>query len=436
MAFNLGGLIGNKATQLNAKKDAQGRSIYGTAGWQGDRREEGYGGFLKGGQAYEQLGDDPSVWQHATYDPQYGYMAPLGKIGEMDLTKAPGGNLALAAILALSGGAAIGAMGAGGAAGAAGTGSGAITGGGAGGTLGGAGAASSVLSPGLQAALGEMTIPYAGANLATYGAGAIAPYAAAGAGGGLGLTSLLGGAGTALTAAQLASQQEVDGSAQSIYDAAAQGGIPGYDPELTSGTAQGGAPGSTYQLPNYNNPGNPSGTTFGIPNNLLSGLAQGVGGYLAADKQGDAYRDVANQYLNIGAPYRGYLNQSYQPGFDLASQPGYGDAFGRMADVSARSYSARMGNPADNPTAQAGILSDVWNQGYLPALSNYRGQLGQFGGLGLNTSGSASLQGAGTTGSGWEAIGAGIGTAMSPQNPLEDAARRYGLSIGGTPYRG
>lgn len=177
-------------------------------------------------------------------------------------------------------------------------------------------------------------------------------------------------------------------------------------------------------------------STFGIPNNILSGAAQGIGGYLASQSQGDAYKGVADQYLGIGAPYRGQLEQSYQPGFNLASQPGYGDAFNRMADISSRSYSAKMGNPADNPTAQAGILSDVWNQGYLPALTNYRGQLGQFGGLGLNTSGSASMSGAGTAGGGWEAIGAGIGTALSPPKTSLNDLFKGSLSIGGMKYGG
>ncbi len=171
-------------------------------------------------------------------------------------------------------------------------------------------------------------------------------------------------------------------------------------------------------------------TTFGIPNNVLGGVAQGVLGLAGANAQGNAYQDVANQYLNIGAPYRGQLAASYQPGFDLMSQPGYGDAFNRSADIAARSYSAKMGNPADNPTAQAGILNDVWSQNYLPALNNYRGQLGQFGGLGLNTSGTASLGGATSTGDAYNAIGAGLNTALNP--PTDIASLLKQLGTGGT----
>ena len=184
-------------------------------------------------------------------------------------------------------------------------------------------------------------------------------------------------------------------------------------------------------------------TTFGIPNNVLGGVAQGVLGLAGADAQGNAYKDVANQYLNIGAPYRGQLAASYQPGFDLMSQPGYGDAFNRAADIASRSYSAKMGNPADNPTAQAGILNDVWSQNYLPALSNYRGQLGQFGGLGLNTSGTASLGGATSTGDAYNAIGAGLNTALNPPTDIASLLRQLGTggnqnyanTVGGMPAK-
>ena len=175
-------------------------------------------------------------------------------------------------------------------------------------------------------------------------------------------------------------------------------------------------------------------TTFGIPNNVLSGILQGGLGLYGANLQSDALENVYNQQSAIGAPFRDQLQASYQPGFDLFSQPGYGDAFNRAADVSARSWSARAGNPAGNPTAQAGIQSDVWNGSYLPALSNYRGQLGQFGGMGLNTASQASLMNASNAGSGLDALAFGANTAL---NPLPDWAKifqQYG-SGSGNPFQ-
>lgn len=176
------------------------------------------------------------------------------------------------------------------------------------------------------------------------------------------------------------------------------------------------------------------GTDITVPGNVLAGGLQAIGGWIGADKMGDAYRDVAAQQGQIGAPFRDLLLQSYQPGFDLMSQPGYGDAFKQIADTSTRAWSGRGVNPANNPGAQAEIQNDVWTRGYLPALSNYRGGLGQWGGLGLNTSGAASLASAGAVGDQWEAIGAGANTALNPQPNWNDIFKQMSggkLTIGG-----
>jgi hypothetical protein len=306
----------------------------------------------------------------------------------------------------------------------------------AGGTFGaGAGAAGS-------SAVGSSVAPGAASGAAAGGSGGISAAEAAalaetgglGAGGGLSagelatIESLAGGAGTG---GLLGSQQAIDGSMQSIYGDLAQAGIEGYD---------------LGNVPIFDNPGNglwgqikgflpaastvanaltqPTGnTTFGIPNNILAGGLQGLLGYLGAGQQADAYQDVYNQQSAIGAPYRDRLNASYQPGFDLMSQPGYGDAFNRMAEISTNSWSPR-GNPANNPGIQAGVLNDVWSQNYLPALSNYRGQLGQFGGMGLNTAGQSSLMGAQTAGSGLNALGFGLNTMFQQPSAIDDYYRQ------------
>lgn len=200
-----------------------------------------------------------------------------------------------------------------------------------------------------------------------------------------------------------------------------------------SGGGGGGGTGGGFQWP--------SGLEWlgKIPNNVLTGILQGGLGYFGAQQQADAYRDVANQNLAIGAPYRQTLSQSYQPGFDLMSQPGYGDAFNRMADISTRQWSTR-GNPANNPGIQGGILNDVWNQSYLPALSNYRGGLMQAGGMGMNTSGAAQLGGASVAGGGLDAIGFGLGTALNPQpdwsKVFSQNQNPFVINVGGTPYGG
>ena len=176
-----------------------------------------------------------------------------------------------------------------------------------------------------------------------------------------------------------------------------------------------------------------SGGSFipGVPNNVLLGGLQAGLGYLGSSQQADAYKDVAAQQGQYGAPYRSLLQQSYQPGFSLWDQPGYADAANRAADISTRQWAARAGNPAGNPTAQAGIYRDVLNETFLPAMSNYRGQLGQFGGMGLNTSAQASMAAAGQEGGMYNAIGYGLNTAMNPQSSYEDILKKYGLTIGG-----
>lgn len=156
----------------------------------------------------------------------------------------------------------------------------------------------------------------------------------------------------------------------------------------------------------------------------LGGAALGV---LGANQQADAYRDVANQYLALGAPYRDRLNASYAPGFDLrTADPLFGNALTQSASDAARAVSAQVGNPYGSPGAMAEIQQQVLNRTALPYLANYRGQLGQFGGLGLNTSGAASMQGAGESGGAYDALGFGLSQITQPQNSIEDLLRRLG----------
>jgi hypothetical protein len=303
----------------------------------------------------------------------------------------------------------------------------------AGGTLGSAAGAAGGAASGGMAAADAAGLAQMAADAGLTGAAADAFVASGGV-----LGSTAAGGANALGLYQMGADAGLKGGA--LENFVASGGLQGATVAggggvglgAGSGALSGAAKvGSTLTQPTGN-------TTFGIPNNILAGGLQGLLGYIGAGQQADAYQDVYNQQSAIGAPYRDRLNASYQPGFDLMSQPGYGDAFNRMAEISTNSWSPR-GNPANTPGIQAGVLNDVWSQNYLPALSNYRGQLGQFGGMGLNTAGQSSLMGAQTAGSGLDALGYAAGTMFNPQPNINDIFKQLGgykINVGGSLFGG
>lgn len=163
---------------------------------------------------------------------------------------------------------------------------------------------------------------------------------------------------------------------------------------------------------------------------LAGTLGSTVLGVAGSNAQGDAYKDVANQYLNLGAPFRSKLLESYQPGFNVWNTPGLQGALETSWDVGLRGAS-RNGNPLENPGVLGELNKNITGQLTLPALSNYRGQLGQFGGLGLNTSGAASMAGAGNEGGMYDALGFGLGQLTNPQPTIDDLLKRIGGGLGG-----
>lgn len=147
-------------------------------------------------------------------------------------------------------------------------------------------------------------------------------------------------------------------------------------------------------------------------------------GMAGANAQGKAFSDVADKYLAMGAPYRGKLEASYAPGFNMATaDPAFQGALDQSAQAAARSWSARAGNPSDSPTAMAEINKYVLNSSYLPQLNTYRSQLGSFGQLGTNTAGTNDTQAAGQTSGMYNAAGYGLGQLTQPKNPYEDAMK-------------
>lgn len=222
-----------------------------------------------------------------------------------------------------------------------------------------------------------------------------------------------------------------------------------FDPSGQNSTGPSGQPGA-------NLPGNPGSTgggpmptsgggTLGALQRVFNGtastadylsLAGSLGssalGYLGSQAQTGALQDTANQYLGMGAPYRNLLQASYQPGFSMENEPGYQGAVDASTNSFLRAASAgnapgvSRGNPMDNPGAWAETMKYVTNNTTLPALNNYRSQLGTFGQLGTNTAGSASLGAAGNAGNTYNALGYGLGQITSPQNTIPDWIKQLG----------
>jgi hypothetical protein len=184
-------------------------------------------------------------------------------------------------------------------------------------------------------------------------------------------------------------------------------------------------------------PGNGSGgnltqptgdTTFGIPNNILAGILQGGAGWLGADKQSDAFRDVNAQWLAMGQPSRDRFNSSFGSGFDLLqADPGLQLGMDTAADTVARRLSIG-GNPASNPGMQAEIQKYLLGNVYLPQLNTYRSQNLTGGQLGTNTAGTAALGGAGIADNGIAALAGGVGRLFGESNTpsFEEMMRRSG----------
>ena len=168
-------------------------------------------------------------------------------------------------------------------------------------------------------------------------------------------------------------------------------------------------------------PGGGGGGGGGL-NDLLRGLIGGAGSYYSSKELADELGRISDRNFSIGEPYRALNLASYQPGFDLYNQPGYGDALNRSAEVATRQWNP-AGNPANNPGIQGNILNDVWTGSYLPALNSYRGGLLGSGSMGLADSTQTALAAVNARNQGWGGVGYGLNTAMGGgSNPFNSGA--------------
>ena len=163
-------------------------------------------------------------------------------------------------------------------------------------------------------------------------------------------------------------------------------------------------------------------------------LGAGLGAY-GANQQANSYGDIANKFMDMGAPYRGLLEQSYQPGFSMANQPDFMNALDIGSQAAARATSAKAGNPVGNPGAYADMQKYISGSLALPQLNTYRSQLGTFGQLGTSQAGQAMGNQTQAQGGVYDALGYGIGQATQPDNPFKgllDQLKGFKLNNGGS----
>jgi hypothetical protein len=169
---------------------------------------------------------------------------------------------------------------------------------------------------------------------------------------------------------------------------------------------------------------------------LLRGAAPAALGAFGAKEQMEGFERMQDKYLGLGKPYRDRLDASYKPGFSMMSEPGYADAIKQSSDSVLRGLSVKSGNPFDQPNSMTTALDHVTKSTALPALQNYRSQLGTFGQLGVNTAGAAGVNAANASGGVFDAIGAGLNTALNPQTDFEKLMKQFGmkLNFGGSSF--
>jgi hypothetical protein len=217
--------------------------------------------------------------------------------------------------------------------------------------------------------------------------------------------------------------------------------LTGYDPANGlpfSGSNLGSAAGLLSKLLGGGGAAGAGGSLLGglLGNNSLAGLLGGVGsaalGYLGARDQTQAYERMQDKYLSLGQPYRDKLAASYQPGFDMSSDPAYQGALDQASNSVLRKLSATGGNPFDNPGGVMEANKYVTQNVALPQLNTYRSQLGSFGQLGTNQAGTAGLGAAQSAGGTYDALGAGLQALTKPQDPYADLFKNMKLGLGGS----
>lgn len=155
-------------------------------------------------------------------------------------------------------------------------------------------------------------------------------------------------------------------------------------------------------------------------------------GLYGSQQQTNALKDLAQKYMDFGAPSRARYEAAMSPGFDITSIPGYQGALDSTSESILRKLSASGGNPYGNPGGLIEANKAIVSGTALPALNEYA-RLNANTGFGSSMNAAIPLQtGAiNSEANGLNAIGSGLASITTPKNSLQDLLKQMqGLNQG------
>lgn len=157
--------------------------------------------------------------------------------------------------------------------------------------------------------------------------------------------------------------------------------------------------------------------------------AAGLGAY-AANQQTQAYTDLANKYMAMGAPYRQKLSDLYANPSSYLSSSEVQVPVQQGTDALARALSVK-GNPIGSGTALQELQNYSANQ-LFGRLGEEKNRLAGYGGLvSYNAAAPGASQAAiGAQGGIYNSIGYGLGQLTNPPSSLEQSLRAFRGGLG------
>jgi len=155
--------------------------------------------------------------------------------------------------------------------------------------------------------------------------------------------------------------------------------------------------------------------------------AAGLGAY-GSNQQANSLSNLANQYLNFGAPSRARFEASMSPGFDPMSIPGYSGALDSTSKSVLAGLAAKNGNPFGNPGGLIDANKQIVAGTALPAINEYQRLNANTGfGSSMNAAVPLQTQAIGQEGNVLNSLGYGLNAVTNPQPSLADMIKALNL---------